>query len=176
MSPQPSPQAFVPRPSSPRLGALASLQRGALAAGAAVTLAGCTGAQVRADATRCTLEALECMRKQLDLKPGGQFTIFINEHQDDFATFHIQDGAAVVSITRQAEGRLPVGTRVYGRLWTGEKNLVGQYTRAQTPDGRSYPVCFALEMGKVPGPQPAGGAHIMNGAFLTVVEKFPSDK
>jgi serine/threonine-protein kinase len=176
MSPQPPLPALVSPPSSPRPGALASLRRGAVAAGAAATLAGCTGSQVRADSERCTAEAIECMRNQLELKPGNQFDIFMDEHRSPTADFHIQDGASVVGITREQEGRLPEGTRVHGRVWTGGEYLTGHFTRAVTPDGRSYPVCFAMRVGKVPGPQPEGGAHIVNGAFLTVVEKFTSGR
>jgi NADPH-dependent glutamate synthase beta subunit-like oxidoreductase len=56
-------------------------------------------------------------------------------------------------------------------------NVYGRYDRAQTPDGKTYPVCFTLgnndEDGieKRPGPQP-GTVHTNRWARLTAVKRF----
>jgi serine/threonine-protein kinase len=173
MSPQPSLPALVSRPSSPRPGVLASLRRGAVAAGAAVTLAGCTGAQVRADATRCTPEALECMRNQLGLELGQFVAIILDERQPDTLEDLLVLDGPIVSLTRAPEGRLPPGTRLYGRLWTRGERVIGHFTRAETPGGQSYPVCIDLNHGKNPNrPPPAEGAWMKGGASAQVVDTF----
>ncbi|RKG99321.1 hypothetical protein D7V97_31805 [Corallococcus sp. CA053C] len=37
---------------------------------------------------------------------------------------------------------LPNGTLLSGYLWTGGEGIVGRYTQAQLPDGRTVPVCI----------------------------------
>ncbi len=66
----------------------------------------------------------------------------------------------------QPHGSLPVGTLLYGELWTegitkyGQAAIVGHYSEALLPDGRRFPVCIVLGadgtglMGKAPGSKP----------------------
>lgn len=64
-------------------------------------------------------------------------------------------------------------------------NVYGRYDRAQTPDGKTYPVCFVLgntdKQGekKLPGSRP-GAARIPRATLVTAVKRFvykePSEK
>lgn len=42
-------------------------------------------------------------------------------------------------------GELPEGTLLTGELILGEKLLYGRFKRAQTPQGKTYPVCLKIQ-------------------------------
>ncbi|WP_223638795.1 serine/threonine-protein kinase [Corallococcus sp. EGB] len=150
----------------------------ALAVGAASTLLACAGAQVVPKPQRCPTEALDAM-KALKLRRDGKAAITLDVRypfRPDALLTTVGDGD-VVSVLEEQHGRLPQGTLVYGRLWTGGEEVVGRYTRVETPDGRSYPVCFVLgnsdgRWPKAPGSKP-GAPLLPRNVGYTVVDAFP---
>jgi serine/threonine-protein kinase len=46
---------------------------------------------------------------------------------------------------------LPDRTRLYGRLYFGEKRVYGFFTEARTTTGETYPVCMRLYLEGEPG-------------------------
>ena len=158
-----------------------SLARGCTwAAGAAAsTLVACAGTPLRPEDQRCPPAALEAM-KELHLRRDFRAAITLDirypwRYEAESVT--VSDGD-IVSVQKKSMGRLPEGTLLYGRLWTGGKHVVGRYTRAETPDGRTYPVCFVLgnpeDEGwlKEEGSKP-GAAILPRSLGLTVVDAFP---
>lgn len=118
-----------------------ALTRCAMAVGAAA-LTACAGAPVRPSPGRCPDGALEAMRKLGVFVTGGA-SIYTDIRQPGHSgeDLLVHDGP-IVSLTLEPYGSLPEGTRLYGRLWTGEGRVTGRYTRAELPDGTSYPVCL----------------------------------
>ncbi|RKH02778.1 serine/threonine protein kinase [Corallococcus carmarthensis] len=167
-----SPQqaAVIPMPARS-----STLKRCSAAVGAAV-LTACTGAQVRPDASRCPAGSLDAMRK-LSLNKGGSGSVYtdITRPGRGSEELIVHDGP-IVSLVIEQYGDLPVGTRLYGRLWTGEGRVTGRYTKAELPDGRIYPVCFVygnfdgLEWNE--GSKP-GAVRMPRTFAYTVVNSFP---
>ncbi|WP_375742277.1 serine/threonine protein kinase [Corallococcus interemptor] len=149
-----------------------------LAVGAASTLIACAGAQVVPRPQRCPTEALEAM-KALNVRRDGKAAITLDVRypfRPDAILATVGDGD-IVSVLEEAHGRLPEGTLLYGRLWTGGEEVVGRYTRAETPDGRTHPVCFVLgnsdgRWPKAPGSKP-GAVVLPRNVGYTVVDAFP---
>ena len=137
--PMPTPSASLP--SAP--GLVSTLKRGAVACGAAATLA-CSGPQVRpTPGEPCPDGALEAMQK-LRLREGMQIHIYTNKDKPGGANenLFVRDGAIV---SRVFDSRaLPEGTLIEGRLWTQGKTVIGRYTSLELPNGRRYPVCLVL--------------------------------
>ncbi|QAT88441.1 serine/threonine protein kinase [Corallococcus coralloides] len=156
-----------------------SLVRGCtLAVGAASTLIACAGAQVVPKPQRCSTNALEAM-KALKLRRDGKAAITLDirhPFRPDALLTTVGDGD-IVSVLEEKHGGLPEGTLLHGRLWTGGEEVVGRYTRAETPDGRTYPVCFVLgnsdgRWPKAPGSKP-GAVVLPRNVGYTVVDAFP---
>lgn len=167
-----SPQQAAVTPTPARSG---TLKRCSAAVGAAV-LTACTGAQVRPDASRCPAGALEAMRK-LSLYEGGSGVIYTDIEQPGPKSEQliVHDGP-IVSLVFEQDGDLPVGTRLYGRLWTGDGRVTGRYTKAELPDGRIYPVC--LVYGNRDGFEwldgsKTGAVRMPRLSAYTVVRSFP---
>ncbi|MGE6760047.1 serine/threonine protein kinase [Corallococcus interemptor] len=156
-----------------------SLARGCtLAVGAASTLIACAGAQVTPRPQRCSSEALESMKK-LDLWRDGKAAITLDVRypfRTDATLVSVSDGD-IVSVQKEQHGGLPAGTLLYGQLWTQGERVVGRYTRAETPDGRTHHVCFVLGNSdgwwpKDPSSKP-GTALLPRSVGYTVVDAFP---
>ncbi|MHA7634241.1 serine/threonine protein kinase [Corallococcus sp. M7] len=156
-----------------------ALARGCtLAVGAASTLIACAGAQVVPQPQRCPTGTLEAM-KALNVRRDGKAAITLDVRypfRPDAILATVGDGD-IVSVQEDKHGGLPEGTLLYGRLWTGGEEVVGRYTRAETPDGRTYPVCFVLgnsdgRWPKVPGSKP-GAVLLPRNVGYTVVDAFP---
>nr|WP_242589237.1 serine/threonine-protein kinase [Corallococcus macrosporus] len=148
-----------------------------LAVGAASTLVACAGTPLKPAPQRCPQDALDAM-KTLGLRRDGKAGITVDiryPFRPDATKVTVGDGD-IVSLQKEDYGRLPQGTLLYGRLWTGGERVVGHYTRAETPDGRVYPVCFILGnpegWWKEEGSKP-GAAIISRSAGYTVVDAFP---
>ncbi|RKH94339.1 serine/threonine-protein kinase [Corallococcus sp. AB038B] len=149
-----------------------------LAVGAVSTLIACAGAQVTPKPQRCSSEALESMKK-LDLWRDGKAAITLDVRypfRTDATLVSVSDGN-IVSVQKERHGGLPAGTLLYGQLWTQGEHVVGRYTRAETPDGRTHPVCFVLGNSdgwwpKDPSSKP-GTALLPRSVGYTVVDAFP---
>ncbi len=141
----------------------------------------CAGAQVRPADADCPAESRTVM-KELGMYWGDGPTIITDIQQGEPGPTEDQIHAIVRSgpiISRMFTdyGRLPEGTLLFGELFTEAENVYGRYDRAQTPDGKTYPVCFTLGneaedgLEKLPGSQP-GAAHISRAAPITAVKRF----
>jgi serine/threonine-protein kinase len=87
----------------------------------------------------------------LDLnRPGGG-------NPDDYRAGPI---VSIIYEHDDMERFLPVGTKLYGFMWTGGEKIQAYWTRAEMPNGVEMPVCMVLgfdERGgywKEPGTQP----------------------
>ena len=151
-------------------------------AAACVGLA-CASAQVRPPATtHCPAESLAAM-KQLGLYLKQGPTVLTDIHQDhktrpaEDPTRTLVRSGPIISRTLHDEGQLPEGTLVFGELFTGGTNVYGRYDRVETPDGKTYPVCFILGTAKAygvekrPSLQP-GAVLVSYGIPLTAVKRF----
>nr|WP_255651776.1 serine/threonine-protein kinase [Corallococcus sp. AS-1-12] len=168
----PSPQQAAVIPTPARSG---TLKRCSAAVGAAV-LTACTGAQVRPDASRCPTGALEAMRK-LGLNKTGSASIYTDIRQPGMGSEDaiVHDGP-IVSLVIEQYGDLPKGTRLYGRLWTGEGRVTGRYTQAELPDGSIHPVCFVygnFDGGEWNEGSKPGAVRVPRTFAYTVVDSFP---
>ncbi|RKG86262.1 serine/threonine-protein kinase [Corallococcus terminator] len=140
----------------------------------AAALAACAGSQVRPDPSRCPDGALEAMR-ELNMEKGGGADIYTDANLPGAASKEllVREGP-IVSMLIKRFGKLPVGTRLHGRLWTGGPQVTGRYTRAELPDRRSYPVC--LVFGNIDGfewASPHTPGAVTHTAAFTVVDSFP---
>lgn len=152
-----------------------TLKRCAAAVGAAV-LTGCTGAQVRPEPSRCPTGSLEAMRK-LGLNKTGGAAIYtdITQPGRGYEDVIVHDGP-IVSLVIEQYGDLPKGTRLFGRLWTGEGRVTGRYTKAELPDGSIYPVCFVYgnyNGGEWNEGSKPGAVRMPRTWAYTVVDSFP---
>ncbi|MCY1031968.1 serine/threonine-protein kinase [Corallococcus sp. BB11-1] len=189
-APGAAPSSLAPRPpeknamtvplKQDRASRARSLVRGCtLAIGAASTLAACAGSPVRPEPQRCPQAALDAMkelRMHRDAKAGITLDIRY-PWRVDAQELTVKDGD-IVSVQKSRLGRLPEGTLLYGRLWTGGEKVVGHYTRAETPDGHTYPVCIVLgnreDGGWWKSPHSKPGATVVERTIgVTVVEAFP---
>ena len=167
-----SPQQAAVLPTPSRSG---TLKRCAAVVGAAV-LTGCTGAQVRPEPSRCPTGSLEAMRK-LGLNKGGSASVYTDITQPGTVgeDVIVHDGP-IVSLVIEQYGDLPKGTRLYGRLWTGEGRVTGRYTKAELPDGSIYPVCFVYgnhDGGEWKEGSKPGAVRMPRTWAYTVVPEFP---
>jgi serine/threonine-protein kinase len=155
------------------------LHRYLLATSAAAGLSACSATQVRPEPALCSSEALETMRQlRLRVGDGGYTELDILQPDDpDQLNYSIvvSDGP-ITSRLEKPMGRLPAGTLIYGRLWTGGEQVLGRYTRVKTPDGSEYPVCFVLSdedgLPKARGSRP-GYTRVSPLSHVMVVDRFP---
>jgi hypothetical protein len=152
-----------------------------LAAAVCLVTAGCAGVPVNPSWPQdCPQEALAAMSIR-SFGPGAQgyVTLDINRpggasEYDDF-----REGPIVSFIEDDADASdlLPVGTKLYGQMWTGGEKVHVYWTRAEFPDGTPMPVCMVLgfdERGgywKEPGMQP-GTFRVSKQAPMTVTRRF----
>ncbi len=107
-------------------------------------LTGCPGAQVRPapPAEACPEGAVETMEKW-DIAPGEKhlatFDPWVNAHY-----IEVSEGWNTVYITGGQFEDMPGAAALSGRLIFGER-VFGRLTQAQTPDGKTFPVCFELD-------------------------------
>ena len=93
---------------------------------------------------------------------------------DDFRAGPV---VSVIGKPSDAIDLLPLGTKLYGHMWTGGEKVQTYWVRAELPDGQKMPVCMVLgfdEQGgywKEPGTQP-GTFSISRQAPMTVTRRF----
>lgn len=151
-----------------------------LAVAVCLVSAGCAGVPVNPSWPRdCPPETLAVM-KLMGFEPGRQAYIVLDINQPGWASeYGVYRAGPIVSVfTKDEESRLlPVGTKVYGHMWTGGEKTQVYWTRAELPDGREMPLCWVLgfdERGgywKELGPQP-GTVIVSKQAPLTVTRRF----
>ncbi|AFE09907.1 serine/threonine protein kinase [Corallococcus coralloides DSM 2259] len=169
------------------------LKKCAEAGALSAALLGCPAQQVQPTQQSCTTESVRSM-KRLGLTDGMSPNILVDAKQpafrsrgeceaagrmwggDDFAEcFTLLGDGNLESEIRETIGRLPEGSRLYGRVWTEGATVVGRYTRARLPNGAEHEVCVSLSLNggldKLPGSKPGAalvrptdGAIILGGA------------
>ncbi|RKG82026.1 hypothetical protein D7W79_03570 [Corallococcus exercitus] len=166
------------------------LKKCAEAGALAAALLGCPAQQVQPTQQSCTTESVRSM-KRLGLIDGMSPNILVDAKQPDLESPDECEAAGRVwrdgecltllgdgkieSEVRRTIGRLPEGSRLYGRVWTEGATVVGRYTRARLPNGAEHDVCVSLSLNggldKLPGSKPgaalvrpADGAIILGGA------------
>jgi serine/threonine-protein kinase len=153
----------------------------------AFTSLGCPGAQVKEPPRGpCSEEATRVMFDEFALAPHFYLRAIIDIHQPgeqiDLGTYG--DGVIEGRLTR-GEGELAEGTLLRGQLWTGpgifvyghHAAVIGRYTEARLPDGRTVPVCIVLggPNGRVPqspGSKP-GAVLLPRELQVTMVWRWP---
>jgi eukaryotic-like serine/threonine-protein kinase len=160
-----------------------------LAMAACLFSAGCAGVPVKSDWPQdCPPESLAAMR-EWGFGPGasGYITLDIDQPgaMSDRGDYR---AGPIVSIfgekdrgATRPQGRdnvLPVGTKVFGFMWTGGERIHAYWTRAELPDGQQLPVCIAMGFGewggwpeKEPGMQP-GTFSLPKRIQFKVVRRF----
>lgn len=121
---------------------------------------GCPAAQVKPPGpVDCPKEAIEAM-EGLRVWDASRIDLLVDINQPAVDTLQpghgttggvYQEGPVIGRVTL-GTGNLPVETLLHGHLWTGpgiikedgRPAVMGRYTLAILPDGRKYPVCFAL--------------------------------
>jgi serine/threonine-protein kinase len=152
-----------------------------LAAAVCLVTTGCASVPVTPTwPQECPKEALTAMGIR-GFGPGrqGYLTVDINRPggASEFDDFRAGPLVSVIYDKEDAANLLPVGTKLYGHLWTGGEKIQGYWTQAELPWGQKMPVCMVLgfdERGgywKEPGPHP-GTFKISRQAAFTVTRRF----
>jgi len=154
----------------------------ALAAAVCLVTSGCAGVPAQPSWPRdCPPETLDVMAGR-GMKPGNQNQVQLYIHDQgelsEFANAQPGPFVSVIGSEWDAVNWFPVGTKLYGFMWTGGEEKVHAYwTEAHLPDGQKVPVCLVLgydERGgywKRPGTQP-GTFEISKRAPATVTRRF----
>ncbi|MBE4751402.1 protein kinase [Corallococcus sp. ZKHCc1 1396] len=174
-----------PPVSSPKRPLASSSTRGEFlkkcaAASAALALQlGCpSSSQVRPETgTECPEEAREVMPSVLWLSPPTTIQIHIDvKHQGGMQSRSVYSDGPVTGIVWDGTIKLPKGSLLYGRMWTGDGNLLVRYTEARLPNGDVHPVCISVgEKGPVKGwgGSKPGAVVYAQGAIAFPVERWP---
>ena len=142
---------------------------------------GCAGVGLRPDGTpeseKCPKRAMETMAR-LGLTPGDGTFIVADISLTDQEPARFVEGPVVGVMDVRPMGGIPVGTRLYGRVWTGGSEAVIRYYEAELPDGRRLPICAVAQDaggGLVKRPDsPPGSAFLPDsGTGLSIVSVFP---
>jgi eukaryotic-like serine/threonine-protein kinase len=152
-----------------------------LAAAVCLVSSGCAGVPVHPSwPQECPQDALTAMRIR-GFAPGdnGYVTLDINRPGalSEFDDFRAGPVVSFIDKYDDAKRLLPVGTKLYGFLWTGGEKLQAYWTRAEMPNGVEMPVCMVFgfdERGgywKEPGTQP-GTFRISRQVPMYVTRRF----
>ena len=149
---------------------------------------GCPGAQVRLpERGHCPSDAIDGMNALRFGSTRGQLRAVLDVHQpvDELNEFGVYKTGPLVGRTTTPTGLMPVGTLLYGYIWTGpgitnnhgEDAFIARYTQAILPDGRKYPVCIIVgdmsgRMFKLDGSTP-DTARIQREEMLMYVQRWP---
>ncbi len=155
-----------------------------------VTSLGCPGAQVQPPQPEaCPPDARRTMSEVLKVDEGSRLKAIIDVRQpgeqSEVGTYRDGDVVGQVVGYDWAAPGLPGGTLLYGQLWTGpgisfmgEEAVVGRYTKAKLPDGRTLPVCIVLggpydgRVPKLPGSKP-GAVRLPRELPISAVNDWP---
>jgi serine/threonine-protein kinase len=153
-----------------------------LAAAVCLVTSGCAGVPAQPSWPRdCPPETLAAMASR-GMEPGEQneFQLYIHDQGEvsDFTNSQPGPIVSVIGSRADAVSWFPVGTKLYGFMWTGGEKVQAYWTEAHLPDGQKVPVCLVLgfdERGGYwkdnPGTQP-GTFRISKRAPATVTRRF----
>jgi hypothetical protein len=153
-----------------------------LAAAVCLVTSGCAGVPAQPSWPRdCPPETLAAMASR-GMEPGEQneFQLHIHDQGElsDFVNAQPGPIVSVIGSKFDAVSWFPIGTKLYGFMWTGGEDVQAYWTEAHLPDGQKVPVCLVLgydERGgyskEWPGTQP-GTSRISKRAPATVTRRF----
>jgi serine/threonine-protein kinase len=152
-----------------------------LAAAVCLVTSGCAGVPTQPSWPQdCPPETLAAMASR-GMKPGDQneFQLYIHDQgaKSDFANSQPGPIVSVIGSEFDAVSWFPLGTKLYGFMWTGGEEVQAYWTEAHLPDGQKLPVCLVLgfdERGgyfKKPGTKP-GTFRISKRAPVVVTRRF----
>jgi serine/threonine-protein kinase len=82
------------------------------------------------------------------MKPGdhNEFQLHIHDQGEAQDYVNAQPGPLVSFIGSEwdAVSWFPLGTKLYGFMWTGGRDVQAYWTEAHLPDGQKLPVCLVL--------------------------------
>ncbi|NOK33881.1 protein kinase [Corallococcus exercitus] len=189
-NPSPNPPAAKPPMKSAPAFSRGFLKKCAEAGALAAALLGCPAQQVQPTQERCPEAAVENIRR-LGLIDGSTATIIVDAKQpiirspdackaagrvwsDEWTCLTLLGDGKLESETQDKIGRLPEGSRLYGRVWTEGATVVGRYTRARKPNGEEIDICMSLSanggLDKLPGSKP-GAALVRSRDAATFITK-----
>lgn len=140
---------------------------------------GCTAARgsvsLRADGTpapeECAEEALRTMRI-LRMKVGDAAKVELDANQIDQRTITLHDGP-IESYLDGPLGMLESGTRLYGHVWTGGRQIVVRYYEAHPVDGDPVSICAVVRDARKKAEAHPGYVVLdFSGALVFVVNSF----
>jgi hypothetical protein len=110
---------------------------------------GCSGLRLRPDGTplpeECPRQALEAMER-MGIPMDRSFSLIVDERLNDQWPAPLAEGA-VVGYVDDDHAKIPVGTRLYGRAWTGGEKAIIRYYELQAPGGARMPACIEFREG-----------------------------
>jgi len=126
----------------------------------------------------CPARAVETMTA-LGLRLGDETSV--EWTSVDGRAFPVREDSPVTVFgdwdTPTGKTALPAETRLFGRVYIGEKRVYGRFTEARTPSGETYPVCLELwddgELGAAIEPESQPGKPLVSlAADARVVDRF----
>ncbi|QRN98630.1 serine/threonine protein kinase [Archangium violaceum] len=159
------------------------LERCAAALAAGLVLSACAGVPAQPPRRECPKEALASMeRLRVPLDNPMQVHVDVNQPGEYSDVSNFREGPLVSETAMSLEGfsgYLPLGTLLYGYLWTRGKYIVAHYDRAKLPTGEIVPVCFAFGTGDGPQgwprlwePSPPGTLNMPKKFVVVAVDHF----
>ncbi|WP_257453504.1 serine/threonine protein kinase [Archangium lipolyticum] len=160
-----------------------SLERCAAALAAGLVLSACAGVPAQPPRRECPKEALSTMdRLRVPLDSPMFVHVDVNQPGEYSDVANFREGPIVsetVTSLYGFKGYLPLGTLLYGYLWTRGERIVAHYDRAKLPTGEIVPVCFAFGAGdgrqgapRQWDPSPPGTANIPKQFSVVAVDHF----
>lgn len=123
----------------------------------------------------CPEETLKLMRYlRLDVGEGAGVELDLN--QADTSPITLYEGPIESDLTSPL-GPFEVGTRLYGRVWTGGPQVVIRYYQARPPNGEVTPICAVARLArgqlkKLPGSKPGLAIIEFSTAGVWIVDAF----
>lgn len=142
----------------------------------------CTGnaVSIRPDGSpgpqECPSDALKAM-EYARIHIGDSGIIEIDANQSHQSPISLNDGPVESVLWSEDLGWFPIGTRLYGQIWTGGPSVVIRYYAARPPDSGPIPICGVARLGKgqmkkLPGSKPGNAILEFSGAAVYIVDEF----
>ena len=105
----------------------------------------------------------------LGIKPEDTLSVIVDERLGNPEPTWLKDGP-VVSYLDMPIKKLPVSTRLFGRVWTAGEMVIVRYDEIQVPGGRRMPFCAEVDDsgGRVKKPESPPGVAIIQDNFAAV--------
>ncbi len=114
----------------------------------------------------------------LRIHVGDSAIVEIDANQTDQSPISLNDGPVESLLWTEELGCcFPIGTRLYGQIWTGGPTVVIRYYSLQPPHGVPTPICAVArmgkgQMGKLPGSKPGNARIETSRVAVYIVNEF----